>query len=1437
MEQKLKKLVIVLAVLGVFGFIANLLVDNPYTHRLFRKGINDVVRGSTHLLIDFKAIKVSVVPPGVDLYGVHVATDVEPNNPLVTASHASTRISLMSLILGEIKLGDIEMNDLTVVWPPPWNFAGFLKDEQPGPPKPEQPMTWPPAFDLPLRGVVLRNAKIYFEAPLNDGVPYKDEQFVMSLVGVDLDFDFDDWRDAELEMQVQSLNAAMGAASMLEDTAVDLGLELVGSNISITRLKLNGGRLKTDGNAFVSIDTAGQDQHLTGLELSVHTAIDGDLSVLGSYLDLADTRGNVIGKADVKAVIPFDERPGTFSVTGEGTIRDGYLDGFRLFNSNAAFVISETGIRFPNIDLIVDTAVVGQANGDISFTDTIDYRFNVRPTGLRLMDLLDALGVDFEYVDTAIHSPDLVISGKGDPFVLNVAATAGFSDINLPATPYDQSKFPRSPACRLAFQMAVTSSQLDFGGTRGHCFEPQSGSDPMPSAGRVDAPSGARAVSPIALRGQVFFDAKKGLQLEVKSDALDAALGEYFAQVQLAGKGPVTASIHGPFDRVLIDNQFNLSQAAVLGIPIGRVAGIVTMDGDKILWKGVDVTFPQGGTISAPRGSLTLDDGLTIKTAVTAGGVSPQAFGAALKSVAPDVPLALGIDSLDAEVEGPLLFPLAWRGRIAARASQITYDGQVLIDSANAVLAGTAQGWQGEDIVASLGDLSIGAKFKHKRAKPFSLTEAQAAGEDDPWTRAGLTPHDEIEVEFATIAASNIPEEKQRLATADHLATLPFVGKTLAEIGLGGQISANGRLTGKTNDVQGTFNASIVKPTVFGATLAPINVKGFVKGSHLDLVVDHSGSAFEGRLSLDLMKKNLPYEWFFAFNRMDLRALGTQYFYGDPRNYAYLTANWQMKGEFGDWWRSVGTLDIKDIRAKYVQDIGAQTKTMQIRQEQPVKVLFTKDGWRFDEDKDLYLSGRNLQLRISATGSKPPERLGIKLESIIDMAIMREFTQQVDTARGKLRVVAELPGSVDKPDLTVEVTDLKNSPFIAATWTPVTLGLADLRPAFTNVRMRVIYKDGRLVIDSLNADKGSGSLSASGALNLAEDAEEESRLDVNLKDTTVIYPVAFLKSFETQLSGNVSVSGKGKPYRISGDVVIDRARSTQEVNIGEEIINALRRQSFTASVIAEKPTVVFDLNISADESINIHNRNLQSVLSADLQIKGNDITPSVLGQVEVDKGKFIYKRDFQITRGLVTFDDPVKPDPSLDILAVSDVDAYRVYIAITGRASNPTVEFSVDPPTRETGAPISKLEILVLLSRGKLPEESRTIGQTTREAAASEAINLLIMGQFEEPVEKLFDMSGQNVVRNVYIDTYPDENGTPAPRLNLPLDLGEDFDVVFRAAQSTSEVSGEYDVHENITLSTTLEKKSEKGEGATEQSQTGAVDDTKFNLKFRFSFE
>jgi translocation and assembly module TamB len=257
-----------------------------------------------------------------------------------------------------------------------------------------------------------------------------------------------------------------------------------------------------------------------------------------------------------------------------------------------------------------------------------------------------------------------------------------------------------------------------------------------------------------------------------------------------------------------------------------------------------------------------------------------------------------------------------------------------------------------------------------------------------------------------------------------------------------------------------------------------------------------------------------------------------------------------------------------------------------------------------------------------------------------------------------------------------------------------------------------------------------------------------------------------------------------------------------------------------------------DISISADRSIGFSSRAGQATLSSDLRVSGSNIMPSIIGLVDISKGRFFYKRDFEIKRGLLNFDDPIKVDPALDISASSDVSSYRVGINISGRASAPIIDFTVEPPTKPDGTPLSKIDIIGLLNRGSLPDSSSGIG-TAESTAASEALNIAA-GQVEDTVQKIFDLSGQSVIRQVYIDTYADEEGMPVVRFNLPLNITEDFDVVLKVDQSTVKVSSEYSLHDSISLTGGIE--STNDQSGINSKTSGTPADTGVDLKFKFAF-
>ena len=243
-------------------------------------------------------------------------------------------------------------------------------------------------------------------------------------------------------------------------------------------------------------------------------------------------------------------------------------------------------------------------------------------------------------------------------------------------------------------------------------------------------------------------------------------------------------------------------------------------------------------------------------------------------------------------------------------------------------------------------------------------------------------------------------------------------------------------------------------------------------------------------------------------------------------------------------------------------------------------------------------------------------------------------------------------------------------------------------------------------------------------------------------------------------------------------------------------------------------------------------------LATDLSLRGNEQKPIVLGQIESSEGQFNYRRDFQIKRGIISFEEPTyPPDPRLDIIGEAEIltegTNYIVQVVISGKASEPKVSLTADPPTKPDGTAFSKIDIILLMTTGRLPTSDTNTPSSFLE---NEALSLFV-GNLEGPLEKIFDLTGQQYIRQIYLDTYlPEVEGDtqPVARLNLPIRITDDLSLILQLDHAENvKASFQYSLHKKITVSGSMDRNQER---ATE-STSNLPADTAVDLKFKFNFE
>ena len=202
--------------------------------------------------------------------------------------------------------------------------------------------------------------------------------------------------------------------------------------------------------------------------------------------------------------------------------------------------------------------------------------------------------------------------------------------------------------------------------------------------------------------------------------------------------------------------------------------------------------------------------------------------------------------------------------------------------------------------------------------------------------------------------------------------------------------------------------------------------------------------------------------------------------------------------------------------------------------------------------------------------------------------------------------------------------------------------------------------------------------------------------DIDATDVEFNLAAPVVRTLDTMLSGHLSVSGNQAPFDLKATCA-SSALATRNVDLRREIVDAFRRSN-AAGVNTTNATPLFNFDVSAQGSgtIGLDSSSYHVSASSQLRLIGTSVRPLVTGHVELDEGRFFYKRQFQITRGNIGFTDASRNDPTLDIVATTTVSPYRVTILVGGTASHPTVDLNVDPPTREDGHRLQALMPVVL---------------------------------------------------------------------------------------------------------------------------------------------
>jgi hypothetical protein len=271
---------------------------------------------------------------------------------------------------------------------------------------------------------------------------------------------------------------------------------------------------------------------------------------------------------------------------------------------------------------------------------------------------------------------------------------------------------------------------------------------------------------------------------------------------------------------------------------------------------------------------------------------------------------------------------------------------------------------------------------------------------------------------------------------------------------------------------------------------------------------------------------------------------------------------------------------------------------------------------------------------------------------------------------------------------------------------------------------------------------------------------------------------------------------------IAGTVRLERSLYVEDINVDLlQLVQGLfqRQRLQLAETGTFQSTTQLNIAVQGPGALRIRNNvaNLQG--DVNLTVRGTLARPVIFGDVEFGSGGTLVYNDnqYDVQRGELTFSNPNRIDPVIDLVATTDVQGFNITLNLGGTLERPDIHLSSD-------SNLADLEIFSLIAGSQRPTENPLPSptQSEQQAPASQLAREFLYGQAASAVTKrvgtLFRFDRFRIDPVV-------EAGQPVSGIGVTVGkrLSKDLFVTYASEPGTNQqyiVQVEWRVRKNLTL-------------------------------------
>lgn len=324
---------------------------------------------------------------------------------------------------------------------------------------------------------------------------------------------------------------------------------------------------------------------------------------------------------------------------------------------------------------------------------------------------------------------------------------------------------------------------------------------------------------------------------------------------------------------------------------------------------------------------------------------------------------------------------------------------------------------------------------------------------------------------------------------------------------------------------------------------------------------------------------------------------------------------------------------------------------------------------------------------------KLPTGFDFNVSGLIPLNVLQEKIPDMKGLNGKAELEINVKGTVSEPLLQGEINVSEGG-----------FSIPGYNFRADNIKGNILLKGNSAEIKSLIAEtRGDGLIELRGVVFFKRRELDSFDLFADF-DNFYIYKKDTYKGF---LKGKLEWSGRPDSGLLTGNVLVKEARHYDYRDI-IQLLFSKKRDVETDNLLDDdirKDLVKFfdrtDVNIGLDlgEGFWVRSPFYNATLTGNLLIKGTLGNLWLDGEIEAKEGEIIIgSQRFSLTSGKIKLVNPELSEPSINALALKDINGYRLRLSVFGPLNKPNLQFSSTPY-------MSQPEILNMVFFGLTTEE------------------------------------------------------------------------------------------------------------------------------------